>query len=76
MKRYPGLVEYDAKVGAYGVVFPDLPGCCAMGETLEELYENAGEALRDFVEVMVEDGLDVPEPGPFHCLISVPVGES
>jgi predicted RNase H-like HicB family nuclease len=49
MARYTALI--DGEAGAYGVVFPDLPGCTAMGGTIEEALANAAGALRDFVEV-------------------------
>ncbi len=34
--RYAALI--DGKRGAYGVTFPDLPGCTAMGRTLDEAF--------------------------------------
>jgi predicted RNase H-like HicB family nuclease len=37
--RYTVLV--DGKAGAYGVVVPDLPGCHAMGKTIEAALDNA-----------------------------------
>ena len=37
--RYPALI--DGEAGAYGVVFPDLPGCVAMGSTIDEALGNA-----------------------------------
>ena len=40
--RYPALV--DGREGAYGVVFPDLPGCVAMGYTVEDALINAEDA--------------------------------
>jgi predicted RNase H-like HicB family nuclease len=46
--RYVALV--DGKPGAYGVVFPDCPGCTAMGDTVEEALSNAIEALADWAE--------------------------
>jgi predicted RNase H-like HicB family nuclease len=46
MSRYVVLI--DGKPGAFGVVFPDCPGCTAMGETVEEALANAIEALADW----------------------------
>jgi predicted RNase H-like HicB family nuclease len=48
MSRYVALV--DGKPGAYGVVFPDCPGCTAMGHTVEEALQNAVEALADWAD--------------------------
>jgi predicted RNase H-like HicB family nuclease len=46
MNRYVALI--DGEAGAFGVSFPDLPGCVAMGETVDEAMLNAAEALREF----------------------------
>ena len=45
----------------YGVSFPDFPGCCSAGNTAEEAYINAIQALHGHVELMTEDGDDIPE---------------
>lgn len=58
--HYVALI--DGAPGAYGVVFPDLPGCTAMGDTVDEALVNAGEALRDWVEATEAHGGNVPEP--------------
>lgn len=57
-ERYTVLIDGD--VGAYGVVFPDLPGCTAMGDTVELALENAGEALRDWTLHMESRGRSIP----------------
>lgn len=66
MSRYIALV--DGELGAYGVTFPDLPGCSAMGDILEEAVSNAAEALRDWVEVTRARGGVVPEPSSSEVL--------
>jgi predicted RNase H-like HicB family nuclease len=48
--HYFGLL--DGKPGGYGIVFPDLPGCTAMGDTVEEARINAIEAVADWVMEM------------------------
>lgn len=57
--RYHALI--DGEHGGYGVVFPDLPGCTAMGETLEAALDAAAEALRAWVEATEAQGGTVPE---------------
>ena len=47
MTHYIALV--DGAAGAYGVVFPDAPGCTAMGTTFEEALKNSVLALSDWV---------------------------
>lgn len=66
LSRYTALV--DGKAGAYGVIFPELDGCVAMGTTLDEALANAAEALRDWVEVTEEHGEQVPSPQPVERL--------
>ena len=58
--KYPVLV--DGEDGAYGVVFPDLPGCVAMGTTVDEALVNAEEAVRDWVESRELHGQSIPTP--------------
>jgi predicted RNase H-like HicB family nuclease len=58
--RYTVLV--DGKAGAYGVVVPDLPGCHAMGKTIEVALDNAQKAMRDWIELTEEEGRSIPAP--------------
>jgi len=62
MSRYIALV--DGKKGAYGVVIPDLPGCTAMGKTIEEALRNAASAAVAWAQVALADGDTIPEPRP------------
>ena len=70
MARYTALI--DGKIGAYGVVFPDLPGCTAMGTTLDEAVANAAEAMRDWADVTAEFGSEIPKPRPLEVLRNDP----
>jgi predicted RNase H-like HicB family nuclease len=58
--RYTVLI--DGTKGAYGVVVPDLPGCTAMGATIEAALTNVVAAMRDWAEVTEEAGAAVPTP--------------
>lgn len=60
MSHYTVLI--DGKAGAYGVIFPDLVGCTAMGVTIEEALGNAQESLREWVEEVEARGGSIPEP--------------
>ena len=66
MSRYFALI--DGNAGAYGVVFPDLPGCTAMGKTMDEALANAAESLRDWAEVTEEGGRKIPRPRNLEAL--------
>lgn len=54
MKTFIAVVHKDPK-SAYGVSFPDLPGCFSAADTLEALLPNACEAL----SLWFEDSDDV-----------------
>jgi predicted RNase H-like HicB family nuclease len=60
MNRY--IVLVDGESGGYGVVFPDLPGCVAMGTTIDTALVNAADALRDWTETIEQTGSAVPKP--------------
>jgi predicted RNase H-like HicB family nuclease len=47
MTQYIGLL--DGEAGGYGIAFPDLPGCTAMGDTPDAAWRNAIGALADWV---------------------------
>ena len=70
MASYFALI--DGKAGAYGVWFPDLPGCTAMGATIDQAVANAADAMRDWVEVTLAKGDAIPEPRPLEALPSDP----
>jgi predicted RNase H-like HicB family nuclease len=47
---------------SYGASVPDLPGCIAVGETLEEVQQLIREAIVFHLEGLKENGLPIPEP--------------
>ena len=71
MIRYPALIDGDE--GAYGVVFPDIPGVGAMGNTIDEALLNAEDALRDYAIEAERDGEELAVPSPFQA-IKTPTG--
>ena len=40
----------------------ELDGCQSTGDTLEELYEGLKEAMEGYIEVKLENGLEIPTP--------------
>ncbi len=46
--------------GAFGISFPDFPGCIAGGATEEEVILRATDALNFHVAGMIEDGDQLP----------------
>lgn len=58
---YQGVFE-PAEGAAFGVYFPDLPGCTSYGETLAEAQRNAQDALWLHLCGMEKDGEPLPAP--------------
>lgn len=58
MPRYIALI--DGRAGAYGVAFPDCPGCTAMGATVDEAVSLATDALREWMADRVAAGVAAP----------------
>ena len=56
--RYLALI--DGSEGEYGIVFPDLPGCAAMGGTMDEVMASASEALGDWINTVEASGNAIP----------------
>lgn len=70
MARFVALI--DGTAGAYGVVIPDLPGCTAMGDTVEEALANTVDAMRDWADVTEETGGTVPTARPVDAVRADP----
>lgn len=46
----------------YAAYVPDLPGCVATGDTVEETELEIREAIEFHIRGLREDGLPIPEP--------------
>ncbi|MBV8667025.1 MAG: type II toxin-antitoxin system HicB family antitoxin [Burkholderiaceae bacterium] len=57
---FPIAIEPGDDNHAFGVVVPDLPGCHSAGDTLAEAYANAKEAIESHLEVLLDEGMEVP----------------
>jgi predicted RNase H-like HicB family nuclease len=68
MSRYVALI--DGTAGAYGVVFPDAPGCTAMAATQDEAIVNAADALAEWVADEIAEGRIAPEPRSAESLLT------
>jgi predicted RNase H-like HicB family nuclease len=58
--RYAIVIEKAA--GNYSAYVPDLPGCVAAGDSVEEVERDIREAIRFHIEGLRADGLEVPPP--------------
>lgn len=66
MTRYIGII--DGKIAAYGIVFPDLPGCTSMGATIDAAFQGGIEAMRLWVLDALGDGEALPPPRDMDAL--------
>jgi predicted RNase H-like HicB family nuclease len=67
--RYAVVFE-PSKYG-YGAYVPDLPGCVAAGETIDETERLIREAIEFHIEGMKEDGTKAPEPAAVAQYVDV-----
>jgi len=58
--KYAVIIEKGPT--SYGATVPDLPGCTAVGETLEEVETLIREAIDFHIEGLRADGDPVPPP--------------
>ncbi len=60
--RYAIIIEKDEETGAYGAYAPDLPGCGAAADSLDDVLQLIREAIQFHIDGLREEGLPVPEP--------------
>jgi predicted RNase H-like HicB family nuclease len=60
MKPFVAIVHKE-RDSAYGVTFPDAPGCFSAADDMDDLFVNAAEALELWSEGLREDGKAVPQ---------------
>ena len=56
--KFRVVLEYDAEVGAFSAVCPELPGCASAGETEEEARRNIKEAIELY---LAPSKIELPE---------------
>lgn len=61
MMNYKTICYYSQEDQAYLMFAPDLPGCFADGETVEEAKENIEAVMEEWVSYARELGREVPE---------------
>jgi predicted RNase H-like HicB family nuclease len=58
--RYAVVIEQAGS--NYSAYVPDLPGCVAVGKTLNEIEIGIREAIEFHIQGMKEDGIPLPSP--------------
>jgi predicted RNase H-like HicB family nuclease len=69
--RYAIVIEKGE--GNYSAYVPDLPGCVATGDTIEEIEREIQDAIEFHLEGMRADGQPSPEPSSTVEYIEVAV---
>lgn len=67
--RFPLIIYKDAD-SDYGALFPDFPGCYTMGVTVEEILENAQDAVETWM--LGEPPEKFPVPSKPDAVLSLP----
>ena len=67
MKPYIAIVHKDEN-SAYGMTFPDAPGCFSAADEIDDLFAMASEALELWAEGMIEDGHRIPATRDFEAI--------
>jgi predicted RNase H-like HicB family nuclease len=63
---YPAL--FHEENNSYWVEFPDLEGCNSFGDTKEEAFENAVEALEGYTLTLLEEEQHLPAPSDLRSI--------
>ncbi len=56
------VIVIEKADGNHSAYMPDLPGCVATGDTVEDVEREIRDAIRFHIEGLREDGLPVPPP--------------
>jgi len=62
MSKHSTLIQWSEEDEAYVAVVPELPGLSALGSSPEEAAKELAIAKEAFLEVLVEDGEEIPKP--------------
>jgi predicted RNase H-like HicB family nuclease len=68
--RYYIGVLFEDPFGGFAVTFPDVPGCTAIGSTLQRARQEASKSLSLHLANMARAGEPVPEPSSIEDLFA------
>jgi predicted RNase H-like HicB family nuclease len=71
-RRYAMIIEGGEPGSNYSAYLPDLPGCIAVGDTLEELRTNMAGAIKLHLASMYKDGDDIPDGTSLVEYVEIP----
>ena len=70
MSKY--IVVIEKGESNYSAYVPDLPGCVAAAETIDETETLIAEAIAIHIRGLRDDGIEVPEPTSILKEVEVP----
>jgi predicted RNase H-like HicB family nuclease len=70
--KYPIAIEPGTRSTAWGVVVPDLPGCFSAGDSLDEAYAMAREAIVLWINSALDDNQAIPTAKPMETHMADP----
>lgn len=62
MERKYLIVIETGEDGSYSAYVPDLPGCVSCADSVADLKKNIREAIEMYLEDLLADGEQIPEP--------------
>lgn len=62
MYRYERIIYWSNDDDAFIVEIPELSGCMADGQTIQEAVQNSEVVIKEWIEVARERGQEIPEP--------------
>lgn len=68
MTRY--LIVIERAQHNYSAYVPDVPGCVAVGDTVEEVTREMREALEFHLETLAMEGFPIPQPEQTAAYVS------
>jgi predicted RNase H-like HicB family nuclease len=69
MNKYAIVIEKAEN--NYSAYVPDIPGCIAVGATIEEVRQTLMEALASHLELMRRTGEPIPKPSTITDYVEV-----
>ena len=65
------LVVTEKTQTGYSAYSPDILGCVSTGATLEEITQNIQEVLEFYIDSLIEEGLQIPDPSTYSAYVEV-----
>ena len=62
MYKYERFVYWSEEDNAFIVEVPELLGCMADGETVEEAIKQSEVIIKEWIETALERGIEIPNP--------------